>query len=92
MAKHKRYHGTHHPKHEGHEGGMKHYSGKHDSEGMIHNDYGAIANMPPHAMVKGWPKCEDSLLSIPSDDIRGIDMQIDQAVRSIEANKTTRKN
>ena len=73
------------------DGGMKHYSGKYDSEGMIHNDYGSLANMPPHAMVKYWPKAEDSLLSVPADDIRGIDRQIDQSVRSIERNRMAPK-
>ena len=70
---------------------MAHYRGKFDSEGMIHNDYGSIANMPPHAMVKPWPKAEDSLLSVPADDIRGIDQQIDQSIRSIERNRMAPK-
>lgn len=71
---------------------QKYYEGKRDSGGMINNDMGAIANMPQAAMVKFWPKCADSLLSIPPDDISGIDRQINQASNSIERNRTTRKN
>lgn len=43
---------------------------------MIHEDRGAIANLPQNVMMKPYPKLNDYMPGDIDDGIRGIDMQM----------------
>lgn len=53
-----------------------------ESEGsdMIHEDNNQVANLPQQVMMKSYPK-SDYLHYDLNDDIRGIDVQMDDDVR-----------
>lgn len=98
MAKHKkRYHGdgmAAFPK-RGNLGGLgdEYYAGydprraleKRDGD-MINEDHNAVANLPPEAFQREWPKAGYERGSIRPDNIDGIDMQMNNDVRDIRSN------
>ena len=88
----KRHHGaSHHPKHRmahhsAHNSASEMYS--HDAhsnreyDGMINQDYRAIANMPQEVMMKPYPVAPGYLPEDLDDTIRGIDHQMSHDDRS----------
>jgi len=51
-----------------------------ESEGMLHEDHNEIANLPQHVMMKPYPKTDYYSYDL-NDDIRDIDVQMDDDVR-----------
>ena len=48
-----------------------------EDAGMIHNDRGAIANLPQQVMIKPYPKTGPYMPEMLDDTITGVDHQMD---------------